>query len=36
MFDLENSCWIVISLLTPEDILKEGLHRIIQFLNDSQ
>ena len=36
MFDLENSCWLVISLLTPEEVLKEGTNRIYNFVNESK
>lgn len=34
MFDLENECFTVISLIVPEEILQEGIKRIIRFLQD--
>ncbi|MBP9884713.1 MAG: pyridoxal phosphate-dependent aminotransferase [Leptospiraceae bacterium] len=36
MFDLEKDCFIVISLIVPEEIFEEGIKRIIRFTQESK
>ena len=36
MFDLEDGCYIVVSLILDETNFAEGITRLIQFLNESK